>query len=127
MLDIRVSLRVSSEVVSLKELERLLGRASSGHSKGDAFSRGSKKRSQTVWILESSRSPRENMEEHINEILCFIDGKKPEFTYLGSTCSFNLFCMLSSENGQGGAVLSPQILSRVSDYNLELVLDVYSG
>ncbi len=54
MLTFQARLRVWSKECSLTELENVLGPASTGYSIGDVYSRGKRKREETLWALKSS-------------------------------------------------------------------------
>ncbi len=123
MLEYKVTLRIFSKSCQLDELSTALGNPTKGYSIGDLFSRNRKKRELTFWSKESSTS--DNFESHLNEILSFIDLKESEMTKLKETCEFDLFCMLSSNNGQGTTELTPKVMRKIADYDLNLILDVY--
>ncbi len=126
MLELKVTLRISSKEHTLLDLERILGKPSNGYSKGDIYSRNKIKREQSLWALESSSLPNADFESHLNEIIDFLDNKKKKLSDLRGKCELDIFCMLSSDNGQGGAVLSSQVMKKISQYRLDIILDVYA-
>jgi hypothetical protein len=50
---------------------------------------------------------------------------KNAFLSLKEECDMDFFCYLGSENGQGGVVIPSGMSKQLSDYDLNLVLDVY--
>jgi hypothetical protein len=127
MLTFKVTLRVFSADYTLMDLTRILGEPTKGFSVGDTYSRGKNKREQSLWALESTSLPTESFEVHLKEIINFLDGKVEEVAGLVARCKLDLFCMLSSDNGQGGALLSSLTMEKISRYNLDMQFDVYAS
>lgn len=126
MLEFKVTLRVFSRELQLIEIEKKLGSPTKGFSIGDPFLHGRKNREETYWSLESSRDPHDSFESHLSEVIDFISNKESDLRCLQNTCKVDLFCMLSSNNGQGSAALPVSIISRLAKYNLDVTLDVYA-
>lgn len=126
MLELKATLRISSEKYSLPDLEKLLGPPSHGYAKGDAYSFGKRAREQSQWALESSSPPTKGLDSHIKDILAFLDSKKAELAGIRNECDLDVFCMLSSDNGQGSTTLSSEVMEELSRYRLDIVLDVYA-
>lgn len=126
MLDIRVTLRVFSVSNSLSDLKAKLGEPTEGFSFEDEKSGGRGKRDKTCWALEVSNSQDGNLESNILEIVSFLDDRANTFQELRQSCDVDLFCMLSTNNGQGGALLSDAMMRRLVFYGLSIVFDVYS-
>lgn len=127
-LDFRATLRVFSKVHTLAELSKLIGEPSGGFSIDDGFSKGKRKRDHTFWSIDSSHiDPKSEFSVHLKEILNFYDSNKDGLSKLkGDGCTINVFCLFSSNNGQGGATLPAEIMLRLSQLNLDLVFDVYA-
>ena len=126
MLDFKVTLRVASDKHTLEEIKFILGEPTKGFSIGDDYSKGTRKRKFTLWSLESSKSPDEILESHLEEILNYLDSRKLDISIFVDVFDADISCMLSSDNGQGGATLSAKLMKKISEYNLNLVLDVYA-
>lgn len=125
MLEFKATLRISSTKYTLEQLRSLLGDPTKGFSLGDAYSNGRKKRTHTYWALESSCSSEAQLERHLNELLDYIAAKSMQFSNIKKECDMDIFCMLSSDNGQGGATLPSETMKRLSDQALNLVFDIY--
>jgi len=125
MLEIKVTLRISSTKYALQYFQQILGEPTTGFSIGDEFLSGKRQREFTLWALESSNLPSDDFDTHLAEILNFLDAKYLDISKLFSDYEMDLFCMFSSDNGQGGAVLSANTMKKISSYNLNLVFDVY--
>jgi hypothetical protein len=126
MLEFKATLRIFSQGYTLVELTKILGDPTRGYSIGDSYSRNKKSREQTFWSLESSSLPTDDFESHLNDITSFVNSKEQDLVNLRNKCELDIFCMLSSDNGQGSATLPSQVLKKVSRYDLDIVLDVYA-
>lgn len=127
-LDIKVTLRVFSRNHSLSYLNKTIGESSNGFSMGDKYSKGKQVREYSHWAIDSSNiDSRNDFDTHLSEILNFFDKKKKTFLQLkGEECEIDIFCFFSSDNGQGGAKLSAETMSRLTEEKLDLVFDVYA-
>lgn len=126
MLEFKATLRVTSTKHSFEQLRNFLGEPTKGFSLGDVFSNDNKKRKHTYWALESTRSPNGQLESHLEELLDYVDSRSTLFNNIKQECDIDIFCMLSSDNGQGGAVLSSRVMKRLSSCGFDLVFDVYA-
>jgi hypothetical protein len=126
MLTFKASFRVSSDTYTLAELNALLGESTKGYSKGEVYSRKNKIREQTLWCLESTVLPTDSFEAHLSNTLDFLADKGDILNQLRSKCEADIFCMFNSDNGQGGAILSPDIMAKLAQYHLRIVFDVYA-
>ncbi|QEI11846.1 DUF4279 domain-containing protein [Cellvibrio japonicus] len=125
MLEVKATLRVFSEYYDLSQLNGFLGESTKGFSKGDSYSRD-KTREKSFWSFESKISPSEKFEIHIIDIINFFKEKEAIFSILYNQCEIDIFCMLSSNNGQGGFILSHQLADELSKRQLNIVFDVYA-
>lgn len=125
MLEIKATLRVSSKELTLSELKNCLGEPTTGFSIGDEFSRGKKKRefSYWAWGLESEKEV--SLEGHISKILQILDSKKQKFSAIKNKIDMDIFCSLSSDNGQGGAVFSSNLIKLMEPHDIDVVFDLY--
>jgi hypothetical protein len=124
MLEFKVTLRVTSRIYTLQELKEVLGESTSGFTIGDYYSNGKQQREFTLWALESSKSPSSDFESHLGEILTYLKNRYSYMSTLRDNCEMDLFCLFSSDNGQGGAEISASTMKVISSYNLNLVFDV---
>jgi hypothetical protein len=124
MLEIKATLRVFSTARTLAELTGILGPPDRGFSKGESSGPGGKQGPRTFWSWESRAGRSATFELHLQEVLSFIDAVEG-FEQLRQDCEADVFCMLSTTNGQGGANLSHELMARLGARQLSLVLDVY--
>lgn len=128
-LDIKATLRVFSKKHTLLELNSIIGDSSNGFSLGDDFSKGTKRREHTCWSFKSSSvCSSKNFDDHLVEVLNYCEIHKNEISKLRKDhgCIVNVFCMFSSDNGQGGGILSANVMEKLSKLNLDLIFDVYA-
>lgn len=126
MLKIRVALRVFSDTYTLLEITELLGDPDKGFSLGDEYGKSSKKREATLWSKNTSLPETDSLEAHIKEAISFLNINYESLMAVKNGCSLDLFCMLSSDNGQGGASLQAAVLGGLHNYGVGLTFDVYS-
>lgn len=125
MLEIKATLRVSSEKLTLDELKSALGDPTSGFSIGDEFSRGKRKREFSYWAWELDPEKKVSLESHIYKILQKIDAHKESLSAMKNKIDVDIFCMLSSDNGQGGAVFSSKLIKLMEPHGIDVVFDLY--
>jgi hypothetical protein len=127
-LDIRATLRIFSKSHTLSELTNLMGEPAKGFSIGDKFSKGKKSREHSYWSFDSSNiAPKSSFDDHLAEVLGFYEIKKGEILKLRDEgCAVNIFCLFSSDNGQGGTSLPSKTMGKLNELNLDLVFDVYA-
>jgi hypothetical protein len=125
MLEVKATLRVFSQTYNFSQLKDFLGEPTKGFSKGDSYSRENKIREKSFWSIESKVSPNEKFELHIMDIINFIKAKEAAFSTLHNDCEVDIFCMLNSNNGQGGFMLPYHLADEISKYHLDIVFDVY--
>ena len=87
--------------------------------------KGDRKRKFSLWALESSKAPKEDFDAHLGELLGFLDDKYPLLKSF-TDYQIDVFCMFSSDNGQGGATLPASTMTRLAGYNLDLIFDIYA-
>ena len=116
-----------SDTLAPSDIEKLIGLTPTRTYKiGDPVSsRSSTTRKGHYYSIQSCCSEYEEMEKHIEEIVSLLEPKKDAIHLLSSKAKVRLFCGFSSGNGQGGFVLAPKLLTRLSELGLELVLDLY--
>jgi hypothetical protein len=124
MLEIRLALRVRSEILTLPGIVRLLGAPTSGYSIGDP-SNGGKSREQTLWKLESNLERTDRLDAHLSHLLTFCEKHSGQLEQIRKECTLDFSCQLSTENGQGGAAISIATLQRIAACEVALAFDVY--
>jgi hypothetical protein len=69
----------------------------------------------------------EPLEAHLYALLDQVEGKDQELRALAAD-GFRLdwFCFISSDNGQLGLALSPQLMGRLAPLPIDLDLDIYA-
>ena len=111
----------------MNEIEAKLGLvASHVGSKGEPNHRGRKHLS-NVWVWRYPAEPGVEFEEQIAGLL---DVLEPKIDALKEILALpevegELFLGFSSSNGQGGAFFSPELLSRIADCGLSVLLELY--
>ena len=129
MPDVKASLRIYTKGYILDEVNKILGcDVDFGYSEGDLIRANNIKHyTETMWGKNSTHENSENIELHITELLDWLEQRKSEFINLASKADIksDIFCYLSSKNGQAGYVFSADLLKRITDFNLDLVLDIY--
>ena len=82
--------------------------------------------SENLWITESQLSEDVELESHIDAILKILerdmDATRRVVDFVESV---DIFCMFSSENGQGSTTLGPGLLQRLASQGIHLTIDLY--
>jgi hypothetical protein len=125
MLEIKAALRIFSKEITFADLKKALGEPTCGYAAGDKYSLGKKQREKNYWSLETSPTKNSTLESHINEILNFMDEKAKEIAAMRSKSDIDIFCMLSSDNGQGTTKFSSSLIKALLAHNIEVILDLY--
>jgi uncharacterized protein DUF4279 len=79
----------------------------------------------SVWLLESGLGDDKPLNEHLAALLPFIESHSEEIRTLSRDCTVDLVCAFSSGNGQGGFVLEHDVLRKIGEAGLDIVLDLY--
>ena len=123
----KITLRVYSEKLTLKEINDTLGDPSDGCSIGDIYTKNGKKREHTYWGLESKQSATNPPHLHILEILKFVAKNDKKINELKQKeCTVDISCFLDSNNGQGSFSLSSDIMKTLAEKELQITFDFYS-
>lgn len=123
MLECKATLRIMSDSLSLEEISKVMGPASKGFSKGQEFGKAKRLRPHTQWNLEIDLGD-SNMQECIIKALNFYKAK--HFDEISSVCDIDIFCMVSSDNGQGSFTLDSNVYQKMNDAGLNITFDFYS-
>lgn len=123
------SLTISSDVLNCWEITEALNiQPSSCVNKGELISQrnpNSKKRTNTVWILESNLDKAERLEEHITTLVNFANQNSTILKQISAQATISIFCGYCPNNSQGSFLLSSDLLKKLSLVDLELIFDLY--
>lgn len=121
--------RVSSSRLSVAEITRVLNsEPTSAQDKGEPKSKRAPERGVrdfSVWLMESGVGDDKPLNEHLAALLPFIESHAEEIRSLSKDCTVDLVCGFSSGNGQGGFVLEHDVLKKIGEAGLDIVLDLY--
>ncbi len=79
-----------------------------------------------MWLLESPLSEEAELDQHIEWIVDVMQAKAAELQSLRATgFEIDVFCMFSSQSGQGSAELSARLLGRLAVTGVDLIIDLY--
>lgn len=124
------SLRISTDESALEFVTEALGVASTRqHIVGERRSPRNPQSStfeQSIWIYESTLPDSAELHEHIESILTLLEAKALAMDNVrGRISGIDIFCKFSSENGQGAAELKVELLRRLADQRIDLLIDLY--
>ena len=99
------------------------------HLKGDHSSKLNLKSyvfEESIWIYRSPSPDSAELHEHIENLLDLLESKHEALELIRSRVTLmDIFCMFSSENGQGSMELDPVLLERLAKQKISLILDLY--
>ena len=127
---VRVSLRVFGDSLEPEEVSALLGRDPTRcHRKGDPMGGegGAAVEPTGAWILDSSLSERDEIEEHIESLLSSVSNDSDEWEQLTSLYSASVLCGLFLDQYNEGVELSPRVAQSLAERGLVVAFDIYSG
>ena len=122
----RASLRLMGDSLPIDEIEaKIEVKSRSSIKKGELFK--TEQLSTNVWCAEYLTKNDVPLETQIELWLEKLESKKEVLKEILSVpnAEGELFLGFSSENGQGGAYFTPELLRRVADLGLALSLDLY--
>lgn len=124
------SLRISTEELSLDFISSALQISPSAqYLKGEHRSKLNPKSSifeESLWIYHSSLPKTAELHEHIEALLDLLESRRVMLESIRSRVTLmDIFCMFSSENGQGSMELDPLLLRRLVSQKISLILDLY--
>jgi len=127
MLDSRASLRVYSSTLSLVEITNTIGvESSKGYSVNEPWDKYPDRiRKDSLWLKHSTLADDVELVEHLLQHLNFIENRKDIFLSLRDKCEIDLFCFLGSDNGQGGIYIPHNISKRLSELEIDLIVDIH--
>jgi hypothetical protein len=131
---VRVSLRVFGDSLQPEEVSALLGRPPTReHLKGDKRkgdgTGGSADAVEPTgaWILDSSLSEKDEIEEHIEALLGPLSNDMDEWSSLMDNFSASIHCSVFLDQYNEGFELSPRVAQALAERGLVIAFDIYSG
>jgi hypothetical protein len=123
----RCTLRISSETVPLAAIVSAMNaEPTRGYEASDPIGRTDPRpRGRALACFESSLPRAAPLHEHIEELVEVVRARAGAIAALRETCDIDLFCMVSSENGQGSCILEPALMADLGTVGLPLCLDPY--
>ena len=127
MLDVKVTLRITSKVLSLDRIISVLGKGNAnGFSIGDTYARNRRIRQHSAWYMESDISQTEPTEKHIKLLLLFVEENIEQIEQLREDCEIDLFCFAGTDNGQGAIKIPVEVSKQISEFKLPLLIDIHA-
>ncbi|GAA60737.1 hypothetical protein P20652_2603 [Pseudoalteromonas sp. BSi20652] len=68
---------------------------------------------------------RVTLESHLSKITTVLESKQKEILELKDELDVDIFCSLTSDNGQGGAVVTAELMNLLSPFQVNVVFDLY--
>jgi hypothetical protein len=123
----RCALRISSKTMSAEKIGHLVGvTPSKAYDASQPISRTNRNpRGISVVLFESGVRADASLEEHIAKVLHDFQPRTGELRSLRKECNIDLFCMYSSESGQGTCTLSSMVLRELANFDVSLIIDLY--
>ena len=121
--------RIISENMSVEDICNIINiKPSRCFVKGAHYSKrnaNSKIRDENLVIFENGLDEQTSIESHILYFLSLLKDRKNQIRRLQSECKFGIACAFSSGNGQGGFTLDHEILKKLTEYPIELSINLY--
>jgi len=124
VLNCKATLRVKSEQLNLEDISDVLGPPTSGFSKGDEYGKAKQLRKHTQWSFVACGEDNSPLQQHILTLLNFLSEK--EIASIRQKCDVDIFCMLSSNNGQGSFTIDRTIYEKLLTAGLPITFDFYA-
>ena len=125
-----VSLRIASRVRSVSDITQAVGvPPSKSVEKGELMSKRSrvpKYREESLWFIGSGLLPSAPIEDHLQKITEFIDVHLSSLQPLSADCDIGVYCNFTICTGQGGFVLTNELLQKLLRLPLDLWVDLFS-
>ena len=124
----RVSLRLMGDALPIDEIEESLGlEPTDKNAKGSRHKVTGERRRTNIWVWSTSHDSNVPFEKQIYDLLEVVEAKKEILKAIIQRPGIEgeLFLGYGSDNGQGGAYISVEVLKRVADCGLSLSLDLY--
>ncbi|WP_170166404.1 DUF4279 domain-containing protein [Lentzea atacamensis] len=118
-----------SESLTLTELVAVLGEPTRGYDIGDLVSPrrpDGPRRTNAHWSLGSAALRTQPLDEHVAELVTFVEAHSREFDALGDKVQIDVFCgVFTADDSQGGFTLGSDLIRRLSALNLDIGFDLY--
>jgi len=124
----RASLRVASARLSLEDITAALETPPTrGVRAGSPIGRldPTHVRQESIWLLETSLGEGVSLDAHLEELTSFAEAHVQQMVQLRPSCDLDMRCAFASESGQGGFVISSNLLRRLGQLELELWIDLF--
>ena len=80
----------------------------------------------SVWLYDSSLPDSSALHEHLECLLKVIESNRvPLAGIRHRIAAMDIFCMFSSQHGQGSAVLDAELLRRLGELDIDVIIDLY--
>jgi hypothetical protein len=124
------SLRAFTDETDLKFISEALGVAPTKQGiKGELRRKRNLKSSvfeKSVWIYDSGLPDTCELHKQIESLLKVVElNRVPLAGIRHRIDTFDIFCMFSSEHGQGSVELNAELLRRLGELNLDVIIDLY--
>jgi hypothetical protein len=81
---------------------------------------------ESVWLIKSPLPDNSELADHIAHLLVLLEDRASAIQSIRSRItSMDIFCMYSSDNGQGSAVLDAKLIQRLAKQDIDVVFDLY--
>lgn len=126
MKDTTVSLRIASETMSPAQITELVGlKASNSYAIGDIAGPLKTERTENLWLLDFEGSSDASLLDQIEKLIGLLDESGFQVEELVKNATIEICCSYSSDSGQGGFVLSHQVVKRLSDIGADVSFSLY--
>jgi hypothetical protein len=127
------TIRISSQTLSAVAMGNTLAvKATRSYEKGDLVTKRNSEemlRQESAWFLESSTDPSQFLDQHIHEMVIFLESNHAPLEKLAKDCKIDVVCGLFSGNMNGNFWLDSKTIKRIAAlaFEVEIVFDVYMG
>ena len=125
----KASLRVFSESLALADLVAALGEPTGSYDIGDPVSvrlPDGSRRTRAYWSLSSSAQRTQPLDDHVAELVEFIEAHSRQFDALKDNAEIDIFCGVFTGDGtQGGFTLASDLIRKLAALNLDVSFDLY--
>lgn len=124
------ALRVFTAESDVEFISSLIGVSpTERHLKGEPISKrnpGAGVLRESSWIYKSPLDDSRPLSDHIDAVLRILESPDADLKSLRSrVSSVDVFCMFSSESGQGSIELDSRLLQRLAKQQIDLIIDLY--
>ncbi|GHH60822.1 DUF4279 domain-containing protein [Lentzea cavernae] len=125
----KASLRVFSETLTLADLVASLGEPTRSYDVGDPVSPrrpDGPRRAVSHWALRSRAQPTSPLDEHLSELVVFVEAHSREIEALRDKAEIDVFCgVFAGDDAQGGFTLTADLMRRLAALGLDVGFDLY--